>query len=357
MSASSTGELYRQALDLYERDEFDAAGERLEEVLRAEPHHAEALYKLGNVRKAQGDLAGAAGHYRRLLERQPGHAEALNNLGALCQGRGEDQEAERCYRLALQNRPGLAQPYLNLGRMLQTAGRMAEAASLYGAALAQGLDAEVFGHLLAASDGAPSPRAPESYVRATFDAFAPEFEQRLAELGYEVPQRLAALVARHTAGGRPMQVLDLGCGTGLAGEALGATVRHLVGVDLSPKMLQSAARKRHYTELHEADILAWLDGESARFDLVLAADVFIYIGDLGPLFQGIVRCLRPGGLLGFSVELCAGGSYRLLPSGRYAQSPAYLGQLAGQWGLEVLEREALEIRAGIAGEIYLMRLV
>ena len=256
--------------------------------------------------------------------------------------------------------PGLAAPALNLGRLLQERGRNVEAARIYALAQERGLDASLFGHLLAAIEGKQAgAQAPPSYVRETFDAFAPGFEQRLVgELGYGVPDALEALVcgpAGVADAGARLDILDLGCGTGLVGDALGAKAKSLVGVDLSPRMLGEARSKGRYTDLQEADIAAWLaDAEPARFDLAVAADVFIYIGALEAVFAGVARCLRSPGWLAFSVESCGGDRWQLLPSGRYAQSEIYIAKLAARHGYTVCARQAAQIRRGAAGALYLL---
>ena len=354
MSPSDPNALYEEATALYERSELDGAALRFERILAADPAHVEARYKLGNVLKEQGRLEEASAQYRAVLERSPRHAETLNNLGAIYQSQELPDAAAACYRQAMDCKPGLAQPYVNLGRILQGQARHQDAAFVYRMALEQGLDAGLFGHLLAAADGGASLRAPASYVRETFDAFAAGFEHRVVDdLGYQVPQSLVAMVRTH--GGPGADVLDLGCGTGLVGAALGAC-RSLTGVDLSPKMLEEAGRKACYTALHDADIVDWLArAAAASFHLVTAADVFIYIGDLQGVFREVKRVLRPHGLFAFSAETCTDGEFRLLPTGRYAQSRAYLEALAAGSGMVIQARETVQVRAGIAGDLYLMR--
>jgi len=361
---------YRAALDAYDRNDLVNAAGLFEQVLAAAPEHVEARYKLGNVHKEQGDWAAAETHYREVLRLSPQHAEALNNLGAVCQVLERPVDAERCYRQAMDARPSLAQPYINLGRMLQSAGRHAEARAVYEMALAKGGDAGVFGHLRDAlghdfpEAGPSSARAPEAYVRATFDAFAGDFDRHLQQdLGYRVPDRLAALLREHcgdvltgTSTGKAADVLDLGCGTGLVGDALGAGAVTLTGVDLSGQMLEAARRKGRYAALHQADVAAWLAaGGASAFDRVIAADVFIYLGELDGIFRDVARCLRPGGVFAFSVETCEGADYRLLSSGRYAQSDAYVEGLAAALGLRLLAREPTTIRQGVAGLLYLFQ--
>jgi predicted TPR repeat methyltransferase len=132
-------------------------------------------------------------------------------------------------------------------------------------------------------------------------------------------------------------MLDLGCGTGLCGEQLRDLARRMVGVDLAPKMLERAHRRGCYSELVVADAGQYLAAQaSASFDLVLAADVLIYIGDIGQMVHEVARVLRPGGRCAFSIEQPSQAceSYRLEPSGRYAHALAYVRGLALGSGLE-----------------------
>lgn len=363
LSESMAG-VYRAALDAYERNDLATAASLFEQVLAATPTHVEACYKLGNVCKEQGNWAAAQTHYRAVLRQSPQHAQALNNLGAVCQVLDAPGDAEQCYRQAIEAMPSLAQPYINLGRLLQSAGRYGEARGVYETALANGGDPGVFGHLRDAlgndfpAAGASSARAPEAYVRATFDAFAGDFDRHLREdLGYRVPERLVALLREHcgdvlTEGAS--EVLDLGCGTGLVGDALGAAAVTLTGVDLSGQMLEAARRKGRYAALHQADVATWLSAAgAAAFDRVIAADVFIYLGRLDGIFRDVARCLRPGGVFAFSVETCEGADYRLLPSGRYAQSGAYVEGLAAALEFQLRVREPAAIRQGVEGLLYL----
>jgi predicted TPR repeat methyltransferase len=339
---------YREALALYDRDDFAHAADAFERVLLVSPNHVECRYKLANARKEMGDWHAAVMQYEKVIGLDPSHAEAFNNLGAALQALGRGDEAEASYRRSMLLRPSLAQPYLNLGRLLQAAGRTADAAGIYKAALAGGLDAGLFGHLLSAASGGAAQKAPEAYVRETFDAFASQFDRHLTgTLDYRVPERLARLMEQ------PGEVLDLGCGTGLVGEALSGRARRLVGVDLSPRMLETAKRRGCYAELHEADIEQWLaQCPDAAFDWVIAADVFIYIGQLENVFANATRVLRRSGSLGFSVEATDGADWQLLPSGRYAHSNAYIECLFALNGLRAAASERVMVRHGVPGYIH-----
>jgi predicted TPR repeat methyltransferase len=185
-------------------------------------------------------------------------------------------------------------------------------------------------YLLKAVDGACDvDRAPPAYITQHFDAFAEGFDAQLVGvLGYDLPEKLCAAVQEAVTPGHRYDALDAGCGTGLCGPLLLPYVRTLTGVDLSPKMLSQAAKRGIYGELICEDLTAYLQRSQARFDLVVAADVMIYLGDLTSFFAAAGYALRSGGLLAFSTEVLAEGAYQLLPSGRFAHSEAYIRSLA-----------------------------
>lgn len=318
-------------VQLLDAGDFAGAERVLRRALELRPGDAATHYKLANACKEQGKLAEAEQHYLFVLTLDPRHAEAHNNLGATLQLMDRAQAALASYRRALAAKPGLTQPYLNLGRLLQQLGRAGEAEACYAEALAQGLEPEVFQHLLDAARGASTAQAPPAYVRATFDNFAQQFDRHLVDtLAYRIPEMLESAV-RALSPPAHLDILDLGCGTGLCGERLRDLARRLVGVDLAPRMLEVARGRGCYQELVQAEILQYLPLQApASFDLLVAADVLIYIGDIGELMAEIARVLRAGGWFAFSIEQpsAACDSYRLETSGRYAHALAYVRTLA-----------------------------
>ena len=179
-----------------------------------------------------------------------------------------------------------------------------------------------------------------------FDSFAAHFDGQLAALGYQAPWLVAQALAALCAADASLQIADLGCGTGLCGPLLRPLAHRLVGVDLSGVMLEAARARGVYDALLQADAAEHLATTTERHDLVVAADVFIYIGDLTPVFSGVRRVLRPGGVFAFSVEpAVADQPFALQASLRYAHGEAALRALAAAHGLSVLkvERGALRV--------------
>jgi len=334
--AGSAAARFAAGVQLLDAGDFAGAERALRRALELRPGHAETHYKLANACKEGGKLAEAERHYLAALALDPRHAEAYNNLGATLQLLDRAVAAEANYRRAIAAKPALSQPYLNLGRLLQQLGKAGDAEACYAQALAQGLEPGVFQHLLDAARGASTAQAPPAYVRATFDGFAQQFDRHLVDtLDYHIPEMLSRAV-RELSPPAQMDILDLGCGTGLCGDCLRDLARRLVGVDLAPKMLEVARGRGCYGELVQAEIGQYLPTQArASFDLVLAADVLIYIGDIGQVMLEVARVLRPAGWFAFSIEQPsqACDSYRLEQSGRYAQSLAYVRRLAHELGL------------------------
>jgi predicted TPR repeat methyltransferase len=184
-------------------------------------------------------------------------------------------------------------------------------------------------------------RAPSDYVEALFDGFADRFDQQLVDnLGYDAPALLAEMVSRH--GQRFPRILDLGCGTGLAGPHLRRFEGHLTGVDLSSGMLARAAERGDYDALTRAEAVTFLREIEDGFDLIFSADVLAYFGDLSSVFAAAAQVLAPGGILAVTTELGEAG-WTLLPSARYAHGDDYVRRTAAPW-FEIVERAEIPLR-------------
>jgi predicted TPR repeat methyltransferase len=208
----------------------------------------------------------------------------------------------------------------------------------------------------------PPPAMPEEYVRTLFHQYAPQFEKSLVDnLAYRAPGEMAALVLAHKENGFS-HILDLGCGTGLAAEFFKGRAAAMTGVDLAPGMIREARAKNLYTILHEAKIENFLAETDERYDLVLAADLFVYIGDVAAIFKQIATVMTNGGFYCFSVQTPADGTegWMLGPDHRYAQAHAYIARCLEDAGLALADYRAgipLRLEGGkpVAGAIYLAR--
>ena len=241
---------------------------------------------------ADGDLAAAADLLAQAVERSPSFASAWFALGET--------------RLTLGDRDGAIAAFEQA--------RAADAQDRHGAALQLAR--------LGAAD--PATAMSPDYVRTLFDQYAPRFDRALTEgLGYRGPQLLRdAVTEACRATGRDERfdrAFDLGCGTGLVAQAFRPRIDSIVGVDLSPAMIEEARRTGMYNHLHAGDMLAFLRGEhESSADLVIAADAFVYVADLGPVCREAARVLEQGGLLAFTVETHEGDGVIVGEKLRYA---------------------------------------
>ena len=269
---------------------------------------------------------------------------------------GDLEAAAELMEQALEITPCWGAGWFLLGEYREKAGIRDAAIEAYRRVLELNKD-DVFGaglKLTILGDRAQPATPPVAYVEQLFDDYADRFETALIEkLDYKVPGRLAALIASE---GRAhyVRAIDLGCGTGLMGVELRVRVDHLEGFDLSANMLAKAEDKGIYDHLDQADLslgtaearLINADLDAGRADLVAAADVLMYLGDLEPVFMLSSALLSTGGHLAFSVEHLMDGNddFRLQPSLRYAHSAAYIERLLSTHGLALLGSEKLVIR-------------
>ncbi len=151
----------------------------------------------------------------------------------------------------------------------------------------------------------------------------------MEKLGYRGPQVLCEAIERAAPGRRFAHVLDLGCGAGLFAAAIVSRAEKITGVDLSPAMIEQARAKGFYERLAAADLTDFLAAEPAESaDLAAAADVFVYVGDLGAVFAGVFRTLRPGGLFAFTTQSGPSQGFAVGDDLRFSHSESYLRELA-----------------------------
>ena len=134
--------------------------------------------------------------------------------------------------------------------------------------------------------------------------------------------------------------------------AFRAFVDDLRGVDLSPAMIDEARQAEIYDGLEVGDVVEALAAEpAARVDLILAADVFVYLGELAPAFSAARRALAPGGLLTFTVEAEPGDAFALGETLRFRHSRAYVSRALGAAGLTILTLEPTSTRREAGVEV------
>ena len=345
-----------RAIVLHDLGRHADAAASAEQALAVRPAHADALVALGNALQALDRFDASVDAYDRALALAP-RAATWCARGAALKKSGDLASALHCYERALALEPDYALAEHYRANALRALGHDDAAVVSYRRALALGADAEAIGFALGALGvGSRPAAAPAGYVKELFDQYAGRFDRHLVDvLGYRTPALLDALV-RPCLPALPLDTaLDLGCGTGLYGPFLRPLARELVGVDLSQRMLDKAADLGLYDTLACADIVDWLaaraglDG-AGPVDLAVAADVLVYLGDLAPLFTGVRRVLRAGGLFAFSCEALdaagedKGDGYAIRPSNRFAHALDYVTATAQAAGFTVAATQRTVLR-------------
>lgn len=333
------------------------AAPRSHALVQIAPGLAEAHDLMGLVAMRTGATGIAAGCFERAIAIGPATSGRFHSLGKALMVLLDRAGAEKALRRALLLRPGDVTILCDLGDVQLDQGRTGEALKTFRGALKKSPEHRYAAHMVAALG--ESATSDQKYVAGVFDDYADHFDEHLTrKLAYRVPEALAALAAPY---GDFEAAIDLGCGTGLVAAALAGRVRAIDGIDLSRRMIEKARQRGLYRQLALGDCEDILRTDAAfagPYDLVLAADVFIYVGALDGVISAAVARMTPGGVIAFSVETADGEGVQIRSSGRFAHTPAYIGDVAARNGLGIIAQAPhtirLEQERPIAGFLYLL---
>lgn len=313
-------------------------------TLRIDPHHAGARNTLGTVLRTQRRFDLAESCYRQALCGHPDFAEAHANLGVLLKALGRPIKAEQSCRRALRLEPRNPAMHYELGTILIQLGKPDAAAAQFRSGL--GYDPEdSLGarHMLASLGREPVPlRASMAHLRKLYEQKSHTWDQ---ENGAYHGHELVAQALRKLRPNSRLDILDAGCGTGLAGAMVGDLAKRLDGIDLSPAMLDQARAKGIYTRIDEGDLMAFMHGQPQAYDAIICAATLIHFGDLAPVFDAAALALRDGGLLIFTLfphdeghdtgDVAVASNNALAAAGCYAHGQAYVRRLSSRAGFDV----------------------
>jgi predicted TPR repeat methyltransferase len=180
-----------------------------------------------------------------------------------------------------------------------------------------------------------------AYVASLFDDYADRFDDHLVSaLEYRGPQitldALKRACAKHDRPFHFRRAIDLGCGTGLMAVHIHKNIDEFIGIDLSRKMVENARKTGFYTDVYQGELIQYLAKQKDHsVDLLTAADVLVYLGDLEPLFQHCARTLNLTGVFAFTLQSHDGANFMLGNDLRYHHSESYLRIAASNVGLTV----------------------
>ncbi|MDC0127422.1 tetratricopeptide repeat protein [Methylophilaceae bacterium] len=329
------------------------------QAISLKSNFAEAHNNLGNILKDLSRLKEAESSYRQAISLKSDYAEAHNNLGAVLKEVGKFEEAIVSYEKAIALKPNFAIAYGNMGAVLKDMGRSKEAIVSYEKALKLMPNFSEAEHWLAALKGETTSSAPKDYVEKFFDQYANKFEHSLVEqLQYNIPKIITKMIVSKHPNSSLGSILDLGCGTGLAGVEIKEFCTNLEGIDLSRSMLEKAREKNIYAKLTHGDILDYLLKEDLDFDYFISTDTFVYLGDLSDVFRLLKSRNKSGGKLVFSTEHLDKGTFILKASGRYSHSKSYIESLCKKFSYKLSYFKTAKLRKEkndfLTGGLYLL---
>lgn len=317
---------YNRGLNLRHLQRLEDAIASFTKALSLGDTSLETIYSIALCHQDMQAHSEAARFYEIILAKDPGHLSSLNNYAYLSHKTGDTAKAYRLYRQLLRHNPG------------HQAAR----------------------HMVAALSGETPDSAPLGYVEEVFDNYAGSFERELLHtLRYQTPQDLRQLYREIFPNDSRKLVVDLGCGTGLAGREFHDSCQELIGVDISTEMLKQAAQKSLYHDLIQEDILQFLVKETRRYDMIIAADVFTYMGDLKEIFTECARVAHSGAIFVFSVETTQDTMYELKRTGRFGHSHCHIERLSQTSGWHILESRDSNLRRErgewIKGHLFILK--
>ena len=281
-------------------------------------------FNLGVVYSKQKKLCKAEFHFKKAIKINPTYIEAYYNLGILYHKQEKIELAKRCYEKTLKLDPSFCEAH----------------------------------HILNALSGKTTKSAPKKYVEKLFDNYATNFEKSLViNLKYNTPKIIKEMIIDDNMINLG-SVLDLGCGTGLVGSELKSFLKNIDGVDLSKFMLEEANNKKIYDNLFHNDIEGFLATKNLEYDYFIAADVFVYIGDLSKVFKLIKERNKRNGKFIFSTEHTNRKGYFITKKGRYCHSIDYIKSLCKKFDYELLIFRKVPLRKddtkNVVGGVYLL---
>ena len=333
--------------------QFEKAIACYRRALEIEPNMPEVQNNLGNIYKSNRQFAEAEECYRRVLIFRPDFAEGHCNLGMVLQNQKKFQEAMEHFRRALELSPSLKEAFEGLGICHAEMGEREQAISWFNRYLEldPGDDSEVKLRLARLNAGEIPDRYPAAVMLNTYEKKAQNWDTDIRQPGKEFfgPKHVREVLEElKLEKSRQLDVLDIGCGTGVCGEYLRDYAKHLVGVDLSTHMLEQALKKKYYDKLECADVIAYMHACECSFDLIIASGVLILFGDLLPVFRAVAQLLRSGGVFIFTLYRGESEGVTVRFNLHFAHGETYVRDKAEAAGLQVvlLEQKMHEIDLG-----------
>lgn len=335
------------ALLLARQGQFEEAVTLAERAMAIDGDNAQVLARVIDVAQRARRLDLALAWMRRAIDVAPHTLLLRLQFAHALRLTGRRDEAIATYDAILATLPGDPPSLLGRAQTLLEMGERERALQDTTMLTQQDAANEEYAYWHQLAQGITPARQPAGMVRALFDGMVDGYDQHIvAELKYKLPRDVAASIKALYPDGK-YNVLDLGCGTGLLGACLGRIEGAMIGVELSPRMIEQAARHGVYDRFHNVDLVdALRETPAALYDVVAALDVFIYVGELAGLVPDAFKVLRGGGHFVFSCEAAndAEADLVLRPTGRYAHKASHAEALCRAAGFAQVTVEPMTLR-------------
>lgn len=334
-------------------DKVTEAEQLLYSLIDIFPDNCIAISNLANLLFLQDKFDEAIQQYNSLLTAVDFQYTANFNLGVIYMRQRKWEQALAHFEQVLQMNKDDINAHVNYATVQLRLNDKEDAIKHYQYALLLEPENEVASYRLAALSNLQIPKeAPSEYVKQLFDDYAAYFDIDLMEkLNYRLPDTLYKAVYPYLPDERSATIIDLGCGTGLSARLLTKHAIKIIGIDLSPKMLSYADKKGYYHQLICDNLINGLQRCDESADLIIAADVFVYLGDLQETFFAVQDRLKQEGKFIFTVERGTDQDYQLRSTGRYVHTNDYIRRLAKESGFNFLDEQLIVLRKQQGNEI------
>ena len=306
-------------------------------ALGLNPQNAEAHTGYADLLYTQDRKTEALEEYRKAVILNPDMPQISNNLGLILKDLGDYEQALDLFMNAFLKEKHIKDYAINISETLvllyrQSPERAVEIAKLW----VQNAPGNVLAEHTLASLTAEGSDKDALYSEEYFDIFAKCYEDVMQKIRYNIINKIKELQIELKG-----KILDLGCGTGLAGMVLKTNENSFTGIDISQKMLEIAKSKGVYEKLVKDDIRHFLDTNVEKFDKIIAFDVLNYVEDMA----GILSAAR-GVPLVFSVENAPQdvAELEISPAGRYRHNPVYIRRLLIECGYQNIQSHQFALR-------------
>ncbi len=354
--------LVEEANQFAKLSEFSKAISSYEEAISIQPGYVEAYYNLGNLYHQMGELDKAVRNFKKVVALDPDYSKVHPNKTLLVIyffSKGEINNALETLQVWIKSNPDDALLLNMMGGCYLSLREFKMSIQSYEKALELKPDYAIPQHMINSLKGHTSKSPPKEYVKNLFDDYAERFNDSLVQgLQYKLPFIIIDLIQNISSKSRFTKTIDLGCGTGLSGNGLSKISEHLSGIDISENMISKADELYVYDNLYTGDIVEVLNAVQENFDLFVALDVLIYVGDVESIFNTVHKYSNPESIFVFSTEIQEESGYSLLSSSRYSHSDSYIMNQASEKFVLIKSKDTVIRKEGnnlIHGKIYFFK--